>query len=162
MFGAAGALVGLGLTAVGMGLRLTTVGIALTTWMIPVVRREQFGRFRPVRPLRQGKPRPRRRRVAAPPCQNPAMPEDHFGGRVAARYDETSAEMFAPAAVRPVIDFLTGLAGEGAALELGIGTGRIALPLAGRASAATASTSRRRWWRGCGPSRAATRSATSR
>ena len=60
------------------------------------------------------------------------MPENHFGERVAVRYDETSADMFEPAAVDPVVDFLAGLAGEGAALEFGIGTGRIALPLARR------------------------------
>jgi SAM-dependent methyltransferase len=60
------------------------------------------------------------------------MPEDHFGEPVAARYDETSAEMFAPEAVDPAVDLLAGLAGDGAALELGIGTGRIALPLARR------------------------------
>ena len=60
------------------------------------------------------------------------MPEDHFGERVAERYDELSAEMFAPAAIDPVVDFLAGLAGRGRALELGIGTGRIALPLAQR------------------------------
>ena len=60
------------------------------------------------------------------------MPENHFGERVAQKYDESSAEMFAPAAVDPVVDFLAGLAGDGAALELGIGTGRIALPLAQR------------------------------
>jgi SAM-dependent methyltransferase len=60
------------------------------------------------------------------------MPEDHFGERVAARYDESAADMFAPAVVDPVVDFLADLAGEGAALELGVGTGRIALPLARR------------------------------
>jgi SAM-dependent methyltransferase len=60
------------------------------------------------------------------------MPENHFGERVAEKYDESSAEMFAPAAVDPVVDFLAGLAGDGAALELGIGTGRIAVPLAQR------------------------------
>ena len=60
------------------------------------------------------------------------MPENHFGEPVAQKYDESSAEMFAPAAVDPVVDFLAGLAGDGAALELGIGTGRIALPLAQR------------------------------
>ena len=60
------------------------------------------------------------------------MPENHFGERAAQKYDESSAEMFAPAAVDPVVDFLAGLAGDGAALELGIGTGRIALPLAQR------------------------------
>jgi SAM-dependent methyltransferase len=60
------------------------------------------------------------------------MPENQFGERAAEKYDESSAEMFAPAAVDPVVDFLAGLAGDGAALELGIGTGRIALPLAQR------------------------------
>src|ERR671911_1857602 len=60
------------------------------------------------------------------------MPEDHFGQRVAERYDESSPEMFDPAVVDPVVDFLADLAGQGAALELGIGTGRIALPLARR------------------------------
>src|SRR5438105_4798272 len=40
--------------------------------------------------------------------------------------------MFQPAAIDPVVDFLAGLAGSGDALELGIGTGRIALPLAAR------------------------------
>jgi SAM-dependent methyltransferase len=60
------------------------------------------------------------------------MPEDHFGERVAARYDASSADMFEPAVVEPVVAFLAELAGDGAALELGIGTGRIALPLAQR------------------------------
>jgi SAM-dependent methyltransferase len=60
------------------------------------------------------------------------MPEDYFAGRVADRYDETSAEMYAPEVVDPVVDFLAELADGGAALELGIGTGRIALPLARR------------------------------
>jgi SAM-dependent methyltransferase len=56
------------------------------------------------------------------------MAKDYFGEQVAERYDESSAEMFEPA----VVDFLAGLAGHGPALELGIGTGRIALPLARR------------------------------
>jgi SAM-dependent methyltransferase len=60
------------------------------------------------------------------------VPEDYFGERVAERYDESSTDMFEPAVVEPVVDFLTDLAGDGAALELGIGTGRIALPLAER------------------------------
>jgi len=60
------------------------------------------------------------------------VPEDHFGEEVAAWYDESSADMFEPAVVTPVVDFLADLAGEGAALELGIGTGRIGLPLAQR------------------------------
>ena len=60
------------------------------------------------------------------------MPEDHFGERIAERYDESSADMFEPAVVDPVVDCLVDLAGSGSALELGIGTGRIALPLARR------------------------------
>jgi SAM-dependent methyltransferase len=40
--------------------------------------------------------------------------------------------MFAPEVVDPAVEFLAGLAGDGRALELGIGTGRIALPLAAR------------------------------
>jgi SAM-dependent methyltransferase len=61
-----------------------------------------------------------------------AVPEDHFGEHVAARYDEWDAALFEPEVVDPVVDFLAGLAGDGGALELGIGTGRIALPLAAR------------------------------
>ena len=60
------------------------------------------------------------------------MPEDHFGEPVAETYDEYSAEMFRPEVVDPVVDFLAELAGDGAALELGIVTGRIALPLTAR------------------------------
>ena len=60
------------------------------------------------------------------------MPEDWFGEAVAARYDASSAGMFAPAVIEPMVDVLAELAGGGAALELGIGTGRIALPLARR------------------------------
>jgi SAM-dependent methyltransferase len=60
------------------------------------------------------------------------MREDHFGEEIAADYDDPSDEMFQPAVIEPVVDFLADLAGDGAALELGIGTGRIALPLAQR------------------------------
>jgi SAM-dependent methyltransferase len=60
------------------------------------------------------------------------MPEDHFGEEIAARYDDPSDEMFQAAAIEPVVDFLAPLAGDEAAVELGIGTGRIALPLARR------------------------------
>jgi SAM-dependent methyltransferase len=58
--------------------------------------------------------------------------DGYFDERVAARYDESAADMFDPAVVDPVVDFLVELAGDGRALELGIGTGRIALPLAQR------------------------------
>ena len=63
--------------------------------------------------------------------QSAGVRENHFGEQVAARYDD-DGEMFSPAVVDPAVDFLAGLAGIGAALELGIGTGRIALPLARR------------------------------
>jgi SAM-dependent methyltransferase len=54
--------------------------------------------------------------------------KDWFAGDVAERYDESTADM----PVEPVVDFLAELAGGGAALELAIGTGRIALPLVAR------------------------------
>lgn len=57
------------------------------------------------------------------------MARDYFAGHVAENYDQSSAWMFDPSVVDPAVDFLAGLAGDGAALELGIGTGRIALPL---------------------------------
>jgi hypothetical protein len=55
--------------------------------------------------------------------------KDYFGERVAELYDESTAAMFEPAVVDPAVDLLAELAGDRAALELGIGTGRIALPL---------------------------------
>jgi SAM-dependent methyltransferase len=58
--------------------------------------------------------------------------DGHFDESVAARYDESSAEMFDPGAIDPVVDLLVELAGDGPALELGIGTGRIGLPLSQR------------------------------
>jgi SAM-dependent methyltransferase len=55
--------------------------------------------------------------------------DGYFDERFAARYDEFVGEMFDPDVVDPVVDFLVEIAGSGRALELGIGTGRIALPL---------------------------------
>jgi SAM-dependent methyltransferase len=52
---------------------------------------------------------------------------DYFAGDVAERYDKSTAGM----PVEPVVDFLLPLA-PGGALELAIGTGRIAVPLAAR------------------------------
>jgi trans-aconitate methyltransferase len=54
---------------------------------------------------------------------------DHFGPDVAAHYDDDVA---ARGDAGAAVDFLAALAGDGAALELGIGTGRIALPLSAR------------------------------
>jgi SAM-dependent methyltransferase len=56
------------------------------------------------------------------------MTHDYFGENVAARYDEETAGMD----VAPVVDLLAEAAGGAAVLELGIGTGRIAVPLAER------------------------------
>jgi SAM-dependent methyltransferase len=60
------------------------------------------------------------------------MTEDYFAGAVAERYDATLGERGDPAVVAATVEFLADLAGDGAALELGIGTGRIALPLVAR------------------------------
>ena len=60
------------------------------------------------------------------------MPEDHFGERVAARFDERYASQAQPNVLGPMVAFLADLAGDGAALELGVGTGRVALPLSER------------------------------
>ncbi len=60
------------------------------------------------------------------------MPENRFDERIAERYDETTADLFDPEVLDPAVDFLAELAGDGAALELGVGTGRVALPLAAR------------------------------
>ncbi|MFI6638675.1 class I SAM-dependent DNA methyltransferase [Streptomyces sp. NPDC050504] len=58
--------------------------------------------------------------------------DGYFGEEIAATYDESSAERFRPEEVAPAVDVLAGLAGDGGALEFGVGTGRIALPLSGR------------------------------
>ena len=60
------------------------------------------------------------------------MPEVRFDERVAAAYDANATAMFDPAVVEPAVAVLAELAGSGAALELGVGTGRIALPLSRR------------------------------
>jgi len=60
------------------------------------------------------------------------MEKPRFDAQVAARYDERSAAMFRPEVLEPTVDFLARLAGDGAALEFGVGTGRVALPLSAR------------------------------
>ena len=56
---------------------------------------------------------------------------DHFGEEIAAGYDD-DGPMFGAEVVGSTVEFLAELAGDGAALELGIGTGRVAIPLAER------------------------------
>ncbi|MGY2702727.1 class I SAM-dependent DNA methyltransferase [Nocardioides sp. HB32] len=60
------------------------------------------------------------------------MRENHFDTEIAERYDEGSAEMFAPEVLGPTVDLLAELAGGRPALELAVGTGRVAIPLAQR------------------------------
>ena len=50
----------------------------------------------------------------------------------AERYDTPGTGMFAPEVLGPTVDRLVELAGDGRALELAIGTGRVAVPLAER------------------------------
>jgi len=58
--------------------------------------------------------------------------DGYFDEPIAARYDETSSERFRRDEVDATVDLLVELAGGGRALELAIGTGRIAVPLAAR------------------------------
>jgi len=57
---------------------------------------------------------------------------DLWDQETAERYEESSAAMYAPDVLGPTVDLLAGLAGDGPALELAIGTGRVAVPLAAR------------------------------
>ncbi len=57
---------------------------------------------------------------------------DLWDEETAERYDEFSADMFAPAVLDPAVEFLARLADGGPALEFAIGTGRVAIPLAAR------------------------------
>jgi SAM-dependent methyltransferase len=60
------------------------------------------------------------------------VPHDHFDEPVAARYDAGLGAMGEPATVDAAVEFLVDHARGGAALEFGIGTGRIAVPLHAR------------------------------
>ncbi|WP_030836400.1 class I SAM-dependent DNA methyltransferase [Streptomyces hygroscopicus] len=58
--------------------------------------------------------------------------EEIWDTDAAQRYDTPGTGMFAPEVLGPTVDRLAELAGGGAALEFAIGTGRVAVPLAGR------------------------------
>ncbi len=60
------------------------------------------------------------------------MPQNIFIGLDAEGYDRGSTEMYDPAVLDPAVQFLADIAQGGAVLEFGIGTGRVALPLAQR------------------------------
>src|SRR2546423_7399991 len=61
---------------------------------------------------------------------------DSFDERIAAGYDDhnlgPTRQEFAAEDIDATAEFLANLAGDGPALEFGVGTGRIALPLARR------------------------------
>ena len=65
------------------------------------------------------------------------MMKNYFGEEVAAKYDERSGAT--AEVIDQMVDVVAALAGDGAALEFGIGTGRIALPLTATPWAATRS-----------------------
>ncbi len=60
------------------------------------------------------------------------MAETLFDERIAEHYRILWPGLFEPALIERTVDVLAGLANGGAALEFGIGTGRIALPLSER------------------------------
>jgi len=58
--------------------------------------------------------------------------DEIWDDEVAGRYDTPGEGMFAPEVLVPTVDRLVALAGGGRVLELAIGTGRVAVPLAER------------------------------
>ncbi|GAA3737244.1 class I SAM-dependent methyltransferase [Micromonospora maritima] len=58
--------------------------------------------------------------------------EEIWDADAARRYDTPGTGMFAPDVLGPTVDRLAALAGDGRALEFAVGTGRVAVPLAGR------------------------------
>ena len=60
------------------------------------------------------------------------MPQNLFTGQKAKYYDTGAPERWDPAALAATADFLAAEASGGRALEFGIGTGRVALPLSER------------------------------
>jgi SAM-dependent methyltransferase len=60
------------------------------------------------------------------------MRENYFDTDVAEQYDDPDDPMFSPQVLGPTVDLLADLAGGRPALELAVGTGRVAIPLAER------------------------------
>lgn len=71
-------------------------------------------------------------RALSGPGSVAAVAVDRFGEDVASSYDADEATMFDAALLAATVDVLAGLADGRPALELAIGTGRVALPLAAR------------------------------
>lgn len=70
--------------------------------------------------------------MADPVVMLDSVADTQFHDWIARHYETLWPELFDPAVVEPVVDRLADLAGTGAALEFGIGTGRIGLPLSQR------------------------------
>lgn len=60
------------------------------------------------------------------------MRSQYWTTEQAQRYDNPDDRMFSPEVLGPTVDFLAALTGDGRALELAIGTGRVAVPLRAR------------------------------
>src|ERR1700712_3224517 len=60
-----------------------------------------------------------------------------WDAEAAEHYDTPGTGMFADDVLGPTVERLVGLAGDGRALELAIGTGRVAVPLARRGVSVT-------------------------
>ena len=61
-----------------------------------------------------------------------SVPKNYFDERIAAEYEARWSHLFEPSAIEPAVAFLAEEAEGGPVLELGIGTGRLALPLNAR------------------------------
>ena len=57
------------------------------------------------------------------------MPPSSFDDWIATRYRKLWPELFSPEVLDPAVDFLVDLSHGGSALEFGVGTGRVAVPL---------------------------------
>src|ERR1700737_4623930 len=73
------------------------------------------------------------------------MAENYFGEGVAARYDESAADLFAPAVIDPVVDFLADLAGQASLSSSASAPAGLRYRSRSAGFACRASTSRRRW-----------------
>jgi SAM-dependent methyltransferase len=70
--------------------------------------------------------------VAGPRLRICLVTDEVFGEWIASRYERLWPELFDPAVLDPAVEFLAGLAAGGSALEFGVGTGRVAMPLSQR------------------------------
>src|SRR5216683_3312557 len=98
-------------------------------WQASSLRRGARGQH--VSALRQAGRQPGERPPEVPGIVH-GVRRNYFDERIATGYDAKWANLFEPAVVDPAVSFVANLAGTGAALELGIGTGRLALPLSQR------------------------------